>query len=520
LSAFVDQKKEKNMFQISVLKFGSSVLRSEADLPLAVHEIYREWRAGRRVLAVVSALGCTTDDLLKRAQQLGLPPQPEGLAALLGTGETAAAALLTLSLDRSGLPATLLDPTQIGLITRGDDRLDVDPAALDVPYLQDKLERAIVVVPGCVGRDRAGHATHVVPDLTARFLARQLGASCPDRMAPPPTAGPPLRVALLGCGTVGGGVLSRLLAHPSLFHVIGVAVRDLGRVRAPNVPRRLLTDDPAALLARDADVVVELLGGREPAHGWIARALDSGRHVVTANKALLAGEVENLSELATRRGVSLRFSASVGGALPALEAVRRAAASGRVRAITGVLNGTCNFVLDRCAAGDSFAGAVALARDAGYAEADPTLDLDGSDAAQKLSLLVREAFGVPLPWESIPRRGIADLEERAAAEAARRGRRLRLVAVCERTREGLRASVQPLDLSPDHPCAWTVGADNALVIQLENGGQIRLAARGAGRWPTTEAVMADLYDLMAERDVKDSKDVKHDYFEWRKAGAA
>ncbi|HTG32304.1 MAG TPA: homoserine dehydrogenase [Thermoanaerobaculia bacterium] len=494
------------MKQTSVLKFGSSVLRSDADLPLAVHEIYREWRAGRRVLAVVSALGCTSDDLLKRAQQLGLPPQREGLAALLGTVEMAAAALLTLALDRSGLPATLLDPTQIGLVTRGDDRLDAEPAAVDIPYLDHELDRAIVVVPASAGRDSAGHVTRMDSNLTARFLARKLGVACPDRV-PPRVAGPPLRVALLGCGTVGGGVLARLLALPALFRVIGVAVRDLGRVREPAVPRRLLTDDPAALLARDADVVVELLGGREPAHEWITLALDSGRHVVTANKALLAGEVENLSERARRRGVSLRFSASVGGALPALEAVRRAAAAGRVQSITGVLNGTCNFVLDRCAAGASFAEAVALAREAGYAEADPTLDLDGSDAAQKLSLLVREAFGVSLPWENIPRRGIADLDERAAAEAVRRGRRLRLVAACERREDGLRASVQPLDLSPDHPCAWAAGAENALVVQLEGGGQIRIAARGAGRWPTTEAVMADLYDL--------AEDV-----EWRKEGAA
>ena len=507
------------MNQTSVLTFGSSVLRSDADLPLAVHEIYREWRAGRRVLAVVSALGCTSDDLLKRAQQLGLPPQREGLAALLGTGETAAAALLTLALDRSGLPATLLDPTQTGLITHGDEI-----AAVDVPCLDHELERSIVVVPGGAGRCPAGRATLVDSDLTARFLAGKLGA-CPDRVAPPGLAGPPLRVALLGCGTVGGGVLARLLALPTLFQVTGVAVRDLGRVREPAVPRRLLTDDPAALLARDADVVVELLGGREPAQWLIARALDSGCHVVTANKALLAGEVEDLSERARRRGVSLRFSAAVGGALPALEAVRRAAAAGRVQAITGVLNGTCNFVLDRCAAGASFAEAVTLARDAGYAEADPTLDLDGSDAAQKLSLLARGAFGVPLPWEGIPRRGIADLDERAATEAARRGRRLRLVASCERIEDGLRASVQPLDLLPDHPCAWTAGADNALVVQLEGGGQVRIAARGAGRWPTTEAVMADLYDVAAEketRDVRDGRDSRdsRNSFAWREAGAA
>jgi homoserine dehydrogenase len=502
-----------------VLKFGSSVLRSEADLPLAVHEIYREWRAGNRVLAVVSALGCTADDLLKRAQQLGLPPQREGLAALLGTGETAAAALLTLALDRAGIPATLLDPIQIGLITadRDGDCLDADPVAVDVPRLRRELECAIVVVLGFAGRDRADRPTRLGrdgSDLTAPFLALELGASCSDRSVLSHPAGPPLRVALLGCGTVGGGVLARLLARPDLFRVTGVAVREPDRDRFPLIPRHLRSADPTALVERDADVVVELLGGREPARSLIARALEKGRHVVTANKALLADEVETLSALAARRGVSLRFSAAVGGALPALEAVRRAAAEGTVQSVVGVLNGTCNFVLDRCAAGATLAEAVALAREAGYAEADPTLDLDGSDAAQKLSLLAREAFGVDLPWKSIPRRGIADLDECAPAEALRRGRRVRLVAAVERVDGGLRASVQPVDLSPDHPFTWTVGAENALVVQLANGGRIELAARGAGRWPTTEAVMADLYDLTAE-SIKDTDD-----FAWREEGAA
>src|SRR5947208_4001615 len=138
-----------NASPTTVLKCTSSALRSESDLPLAVHEIYREQRRGRRVLAVVSAFGCTTDDLLKRAQQLGLPPRREGLAALLETGETAAAALLTLALDRSGIPATFLDPTQTGLITDGDP-LDADPIAVAVPYLVDELKRAVVVGPGFV----------------------------------------------------------------------------------------------------------------------------------------------------------------------------------------------------------------------------------------------------------------------------------------------------------------------------------------------------------------------------------
>ncbi|HET7041311.1 MAG TPA: homoserine dehydrogenase, partial [Gemmatimonadales bacterium] len=418
-------------------------------------------------------------------------------AALLGTGETAAAALLTLALDRSGIPATFLDPTQIGLITDGDP-LDADPIAVDVPYLQEELARAVVVVPGFVGRDRACRPTRLSGlGLTARFLTRALDASCREIGAAGRVSSP-LRVALLGCGTVGGGVLARLLASPERFQVTGVAVRDLHRPRVPAVPRGLLTDDPAALVEGEADVVVELLGGREPARSLIARALDRGLHVVTANKALLAEEVETLAALAARRGVSLRFSAAVGGALPALETVRRAAASGQIRGVAGVLNGTCNFVLDRCAAGAAFPDAVSLARVAGYAEADPTLDLDGSDAAQKLSLLIREAFGEAVPWESIPRRGIADLDERALAEAARKGRKVRLVASCERAEEGLRASVEPFDLPPDHPFAETAGAENALLVELEGGERIRIAARGAGRWPTTEAVLADLHDLASE----------------------
>ncbi len=478
------------MYPTTVLKLGSSALRSEADLPLAVHEIYREWRAGRRVLAVVSAFGSTTDDLLKRAQQLGLPPQREGLAALLATGEATSAALLILALDRSGIPATLLNPAQIGLLTHGDP-LDAEPVAVDVPCFARELESAVVVVPNLVGRGT---------DRTALFLARELGGFCrspqaPDRLT---ATRPPLRVALLGCGTVGGGVLARLLARPDLFRVTGVAVRDRDRIRTPAVPRRLLTNDAASLLARDADVVVELLGGLDPARTLIARSLEAGRHVVTANKALLANDGENLSDLAASRGITLRYSASVGGALPALEAVRRVASTGRIRAVAGVLNGTCNFVLDRCAAGASYTDAVSLARVAGYAEADPTLDLDGSDAAQKLSLLAREAFGERLPWESIPRRGIDTLDGRAVADAVRRGRMVRLVASCERTDAGLRASVQPLDLPPDHPFARTSGAGNALGIELEGGELIRLNARGAGRWPTTEAVLADLYDLAAE----------------------
>lgn len=298
---------------------------------------------------------------------------------------------------------------------------------------------------------------------------------------------PPLRIALLGCGTVGGGVLQHLLARPSLFQVTGVLVRDLFRDRG-GLPRHLFTTDTDELLGRDTDVVVELLGGREPAGRILREALALGRHLVTANKALLAEEIGFLSELAARSGAFLFYSASVGGALPALETVRRAAALGPIRSISGVLNGTCNFVLDRCLAGFSLEEAVAEAQAAGYAEADPTLDLDGSDTAQKLALLVREAFGVHLSWNEIPRQGIEGLP---------RGKTLRLVASCERTADGLAASVRPLELPTDHLFARATGAGNALRIEMEDGSRTELTAQGAGRWPTSASVLADLQDLHA-----------------------
>jgi homoserine dehydrogenase len=430
---------------IRVLDLNGSSLRAET-VHETVHAIYRQWRAGHGVAVIVpeSAAGPTADDLLQRAEQLGLPPQPGSAAVLLAE-----------ALDRSGLPFRLADPAQEFFLN----------------------ERGIVLVPaasGDLGRSPA-------PASRREPLLR------------------PLRVALLGCGIVGGGVLARLLARPDLFRVTGVAVRDLQQPERFWVPRNLLVRDPAALVEREADVVVELIGGIEPARSLIVRALELGRSVVTANKALLAEEIGPLSRLAGRRGVSLRASASVGGALPALETVRRVAASGRIQAISGVLNGTCNYVLDRIGGGLTLDEAVAAAQDAGFAEADPLLDLDGSDAAQKLALLAREAFGTALDWRRIPRRGLSGFDRMAVDAAARRGGAVRLVATCERTAAGLRASVQPLELPRDHPFARIRGADNALRIESRNGGVLDLTARGAGRWPTTEAVLADLHDLLAER---------------------
>ena len=446
-----------------VLKLGGSVLRSERDLPLAVSEVYRCWRGGARVVAVVSALGATTDELLARAEQLGLPTRSEAFPAYLGCGELVAASLLTLALHRSGLPARLLDPAAAGLRTAGDGQ-DADPVALDRSRLEAALdEDGIVVLPGFVGRDERGRATLLGrggSDLTAFFAAAEMGGTCvllkdagglfdgdpavvagarrfatlrwesaravaggavqdkalrfaaarglaftvrapgalagtevgarPDRLAALGEGQAPLRVALLGCGTVGGAVLRHLLERRERYEVVGVAVRDRARAEAAGVARSLLVPLDG-LLARSPDVLLELAGGLavEP---WLEEALWRGVHVVTANKALLAARGEPLRELARTRGVRLLSSAAVGGALPALETVGRLARRGPIRGLRGVLNGTSTFVLDRLASGDDLAAAVAEARRRGFAEADPSLDLDGTDAAQKLELLLREAF--------------------------------------------------------------------------------------------------------------------------------
>jgi len=456
---------------IIVLKFGSSVLRSENDLQTAIHEIYRWWREGRHVVAVVSAFGNTTDQLMSSAHSICDAPDPTALAALLSTGEAQSSALLGIALNRAGIPACVLDAVQAGLRTAGSG-LDTDPVAVDVARLFAELQRSVVVLPGFVGRGENGDITLLGrggSDLTALFLAQRLGASCllvkdvdglytsdpassitrasrfthvsyqtaarvggsvvqvkavrfaeayrlrflissigagretmvgplNDRLAGTDSRVEPLRVALFGCGTVGGGVYQRLAALPDLFTVVGVGTRNIERAQQACIPDHLITSSLDDLIEKRLDVVVELLGGLEPASSLINRALTLGLNVVTANKCLLAVNSE-LEALASELDVSIRYSAAVGGVLPALENIRQAKRRGPLRAFSGVLNGTSNFVLDRMAAGGTIEEAVGTAQEQGYAEVNPQFDLDGTDAAQKLILLTREAFGVNLPLE-------------------------------------------------------------------------------------------------------------------------
>lgn len=521
-----------------VIKLGSSVLRSPQDLPQAVHRVYRSVRAGERVVAVVSALGDTTDRLAAQAVELG--SDPWGTARLLATGELESVALLELAMKRAGLDAIGLGAE---VLRATGEPLDAQPVEVGAA-LGEALERhAVVVVPGFVALDERGRTVTLGrggSDLSALFLAWRLGGSCElvkdvdglyerdprlgaarrfaacsfedaleldggvvqhkavrfarrvglpfavgeTRVGVRSVFGPPAsvrrrRVALLGLGTVGRGVWHRLHASPDRFDVVGVAVRALGR--REGIPG--LTTDAAGLVAGDCDVVVELIGGVDEALSLVRAALASGKDVVTANKRLLAENGDALRALAARTGARLLDSASVGGAVPALEAAGRE----DVLAIAGVVNGTCNCVLEQLEAGRTLDQAVSEAQRLGFAEADPTLDLDGTDAADKLILLAERAWGVR---PRVQREGLESVEPERVREAWRRGRRLRLVASA--TPQGARVGLQ--ELAADHPLAGLRGEENRVLLTTP-AGVVQLTGKGAGRWPTTEAVIADCWEL-------------------------
>jgi homoserine dehydrogenase len=318
----------------------------------------------------------------------------------------------------------------------------------------------------------------------------------------------PLRVALLGCGTVGSGVYQRLAALPDLFTVTGVGVRKGDHARSTGVPEHLITSDLEALVQRPCDVVVELIGGTQRAASLIEYALRLGRDVVSANKALLSFKAEDLERLAADYGAELRYSAAVGGSLSALETIKRARTIGRIKAFSGVLNGTCNYILDRLSAGESVASAVRAAQEEGYAEADPTLDLSGIDAAQKLLLLVRTAFDVNLRLESVALQGIEGLGQERLNDARKRGKTIKLVAECRRSGDDLEASVRPIELPLTHPLAQSRGVENRLLVEIDNGDRLIASGKGAGCWPTTEAVIADLFDIRSSSSVAQVSDLE------------
>jgi homoserine dehydrogenase len=304
-----------------------------------------------------------------------------------------------------------------------------------------------------------------------------------------------LKIAVLGCGTVGGGVCQALARLGSVCEVVQVGVRRPEQAVAAGVIEGVITSDLDKVVSGDADVVIEVMGGLDPAAGLIERALLQGKHVITANKAVIALHGARLHEIARERGVSLRCSAAVGGAVPMIEAVRSAV--GGVVRCEGIVNGTTNFVLTLLSQGKSFDEAVKMAQEAGFAEADPSRDLDGLDAEDKLRVLAAEAFGEEGRNVNVRRVGLRpqNLED---VDAVRQGR-VRHLAKLEKVGDHVHASVEPVVLSAGHPLLSVRGAGNALAVTSGDGSVMMVKGKGAGRWPTTEAVIADVLDVWLDR---------------------
>ncbi len=314
----------------------------------------------------------------------------------------------------------------------------------------------------------------------------------------------PLRVALLGCGVVGSEVV-RLLASQSddlearvgaPFELVAIGVRDIEADRGPAVPRELLTGDLETLVDRtDVDVVVELMGGIQPARSLLLRALRRGASVVTANKALLAEYGPELYEAADEARADLYYEASVAGAIPLLRPLRESLAGDQVNRVLGIVNGTTNYILTKMdETGASFADALAEAQALGYAEADPTADIEGFDAAAKAAILAGLAFHTRVTLSDVYREGITSVSAADVATAQAMNHVIKLLAICERSTDGRGVSVRvhPAMIPLTHPLAGVREAYNAVFVESDAAGQLMFYGRGAGGSPTASAVLGDL----------------------------
>jgi homoserine dehydrogenase len=318
-----------------------------------------------------------------------------------------------------------------------------------------------------------------------------------------------LRVALLGGGSVGAQVARLLLEQREELanrvgaglELVGIAVRDVDAERTVDLPKELFTTDAESLIL-GADVVIELIGGIEPARTYILQAINSGADVVTANKALLALHGPELFAAADQVGAQLNYEAAVAGAIPIVRPLRDSLAGDKVNRILSIVNGTTNFILDRMDVdGDTLEEALATATALGYAEADPTADIEGYDAAQKAALLASLAFHTSVPLDAVYREGITAVTPQQIASAKKAGHVIKLLAICERLtdaatgEEGVSARVYPAFVSRSHPLASVHGANNAVFVEAEAAGPLMFYGAGAGGVETASAVLGDLVSL-------------------------
>lgn len=313
----------------------------------------------------------------------------------------------------------------------------------------------------------------------------------------------PIRVGLLGAGSVGSQVARLLIENReelakrvgAELELVGIAVRNKSAKRDVELPKELLTEDAESVIL-GSDIVIELAGGIEPAKAWIAMALNAGADVITANKALIAAHGSELTALAQQFGAQLYYEAAVGGAIPIIRPLRASLAGDKINRVMGIVNGTTNYILDQMeTTGASFEDALAEAQALGYAEADPTADVEGYDAASKAAILAGLAFHSEVPVDKVHREGITSITALQIETARQAGYTVKLLAICERagdTGEGLVARVHPTLIPLDHPLAAVRGAYNAVFVEAESAGRLMFYGAGAGGPETASAVLGDL----------------------------
>lgn len=319
-------------------------------------------------------------------------------------------------------------------------------------------------------------------------------------------------IGLLGLGTVGAGVAAILTSPEGRHPLVGalalrrVAVRDPHRERPLRLNPELLVTDPAVVIDDPAvEIVVEVMGGLEPARTWILKAIAAGKSVVTANKAVIARFGEEIAAAAAQRGVYVLIEAAVGGGIPIIEPLKQSLGGNRIRRVSGIINGTTNYILSRMAEeGAAYADVLADAQRLGYAEADPAADVGGGDAADKIAILAGLAYGGSVSRADIPTEGIDRLEARDVAYAAQLGYVVKLLAVAawvdsNQGVEHLDVHVHPTLLPRQHPLAGVNGVNNAILVEGDPVGQVMFYGPGAGAGPTASAVVADILNIASIR---------------------
>ncbi|CAN5522537.1 homoserine dehydrogenase [soil metagenome] len=310
-------------------------------------------------------------------------------------------------------------------------------------------------------------------------------------------------IGILGAGTVGGTLIRRLVDdHAAIVAKTGldlrvrrVAVRDPGKPRLVDLPAGVLTADPAEVVADpEVRLVVEVMGGLDPAGDLVLAALDAGKPVVTANKELIAARGPELIAAAGRSGVPLLFEAAVGGGIPIIRPLSETLAGEQIERVAGIVNGTTNYILTRMADGEEYADALAEAQALGYAEPDPTADVTGADAAAKAAILASLAFGTWVGIDDVPYEGIDRLEAVDLFWAHFLGYEVKLLAIATRTENGVSARVHPTMIPSDHPLAAIRGATNAIFVSGPSIHELLFAGPGAGGEPTATSVLGDVID--------------------------